>query len=235
MATNTRRGTPARPAPPPRNGARRRPGRRFRLTGGRVALAIGVAVVGIIAGLVWYGSGSPGTSGSRVNGRSYQVADPGPGHAAPPLVLTATDGSRFDLSAWRGKTVLLYFQEGIGCEPCWTQLKDIEADQSRFQGLGIDQIVSITGDSPSALRQKVALEGVRTPVLADPGLRVSATYGGNTYGMMGMSADGHSFVLVGPDGVIKWRADYGGPPNYTMYVPVSTLVADIEDGIGRGR
>ncbi|HSR23105.1 MAG TPA: redoxin domain-containing protein [Candidatus Eisenbacteria bacterium] len=200
-----------------------------------MALAIGVVVVGIIAGLVWYSSGSPGTSGSTASGRSYQVADPGPGRAAPPLVLTATDGSRFDLSAWRGKTVLLYFQEGISCEPCWTQLKDIEANPSQFQGLGIDQIVSITGDSLSPLRQKVALEGVRTPVLADPGLRVSAAWGGNTYGMMGMSADGHSFVLVGPDGVIKWRADYGGPPNYTMYVPVSRLVGDIKDGMGRGR
>jgi len=194
---------------------------------------VGAVIVGIIGALVWYGNGSPTASGPGAKAHSYQVASPGPGSPAPPLSLTATDGSRFDLSAWRGKTVLLYFQEGIGCEPCWTQLKDIEANQGRFTALGIDQIVSITGNSQSALKQQVALEGVRTPVLADPSLRVSATWGGNTYGMMGMSADGHSFVLVGPDGVIKWRADYGGPPNYTMYVPVSTLVADIQDGIGR--
>jgi peroxiredoxin Q/BCP len=194
-----------------------------------------VVIVGVIGALVWYGSGSPTASSSGASAHSYQVASPGPGSAAPPLVLTATDGSRFDLSAWRGKTVLLYFQEGISCESCWTQLKDIEANQGQLTALGVDQVVSITGDSQSALRQKVALEGVRTPVLADPGLRVSATYGGNTYGMMGMSADGHSFVLIGPDGVIKWRADYGGPPNYTMYVPIPTLVKDMKEGMGGGR
>lgn len=232
MATNTRHGKVVRAAPPVR-GRTRRPRRGFRLGGGWLALAVSAAIVGVIAGLIWYSSGSPAAPGASA--RSYQVADPGPGKVAPPLGLTATDGSRFDLSAWRGKTVLLYFQEGIGCESCWTQLKDIEANQGQFAALGIDQVVSITGDSQEPLRQKVALEGVRTPVLADPGLRVSATYGGNTYGMMGMSADGHSFVLVGPDGMIKWRADYGGPPNYTMYVPIPTLVADIRGGTGGGR
>lgn len=231
MTTNSRRGKVTRAAPPV-HGRTRRPRGRFRPGGGWVALTVGVAVVGVIAGLIWYGGGRPAAPGGSA--RSYQVAEPGPGKVAPPLLLTATDGSRFDLSAWRGKTVLLYFQEGIGCESCWTQLKDIESNQGRFTALGIDQIVSISGDSPGPLRQKVALEGVRTPVLADPGLRASATYGGNTYGMMGTSADGHSFVLVGPDGVIKWRADYGGPPDYTMYVPVSTLVADIRGGTGGG-
>ena len=34
-------------------------------------------------------------------------------------------------------------------------------------------------------------------------------------------------VLVGPDGVIQWRADYGGPPNFTMYVPGSQLLDDL--------
>ena len=45
--------------------------------------------------------------------------------------------------------------------------------------------------------------------------------------MMDTSADGHTFILVGPDGHIRWRADYGGAPNYTMYVPVDRLLADL--------
>jgi peroxiredoxin Q/BCP len=36
---------------------------------------------------------------------------------------------------------------------------------------------------------------------------------------------------VGPDGEIRWRADYGGSPNYTMYVPVANLVADLRAGL----
>jgi hypothetical protein len=48
--------------------------------------------------------------------------------------------------------------------------------------------------------------------------------------MMGSSRDGHSFVLIGPDGRIRWRADYGGAPDYTMYVPVANLLADLRKG-----
>ncbi|XES00911.1 hypothetical protein HEP87_61260 [Streptomyces sp. S1D4-11] len=49
--------------------------------------------------------------------------------------------------------------------------------------------------------------------------------------MMGTSRDGHSFLLVGPDGTIRWRADYGGAPDYTMYVPVDKLLADLKAGV----
>jgi peroxiredoxin Q/BCP len=81
------------------------------------------------------------------------------------------------------------------------------------------------------LKQKVADENIRTPVLSDPTMDVSRTYGANQYGMMGDSADGHTFLIVGKDGAIKWRADYGGSPNYTMYVPISNLVEDIKRGL----
>ena len=46
--------------------------------------------------------------------------------------------------------------------------------------------------------------------------------------MMGDMRDGHSFVLVGPDGVIRWRADYGGSPQ------VHDVPTDHEDA-GRPR
>ena len=56
----------------------------------------------------------------------------------------------------------------------------------------------------------------------------------NDYGMMGTGRDGHSFIVVGPEGRIRWRADYGGAPNYTMYVPVPKLLADIRAGLKGG-
>ncbi len=49
--------------------------------------------------------------------------------------------------------------------------------------------------------------------------------------MMGDSTNGHTFVVVGPDGKIQWRADYGGAPDYTMYVPVPDLLADMRAGL----
>jgi hypothetical protein len=48
--------------------------------------------------------------------------------------------------------------------------------------------------------------------------------------MMGASRDGHTFVLVGPDGKIKWRGDYGGAPKYTMFLPTTALLAGIKAG-----
>lgn len=49
--------------------------------------------------------------------------------------------------------------------------------------------------------------------------------------MMGASMDGRSFILVGKNGTIKWRADYGGAPKYTMYVPAANLAGDMRAGL----
>lgn len=121
------------------------------------------------------------------------------------------------------------------CQPCWAQLKDIEAARDEFEALGVDVIASITNDPLDPLRQKVADEGISTAVLSDPDLAVSRTYEANQYGMMGTTRNGHSFVLVNEDGLITWRADYGGAPNYTMYVPVDRLLADMREGLDAGK
>ena len=178
-------------------------------------------------------SSNPIANGNQTGRYAFQVGEPGPGAQAPAIQLPDTDGKTFDLAAMHGKTVLLYFQEGISCQPCWDQMKDIQANWSSFQALHIDQIVSITSNPLSALQQKVQDEGLTIPVLSDPDLAVSRSYTANQYGMMGTSSDGHTFILVGPDGRIVWRADYGGAPNYTMYIPVEHLLADLRAGTQR--
>lgn len=126
--------------------------------------------------------------------------------------------------------MLLYFQEGIMCQPCWDQLTDIEANFSKFEALGVDEVATITTDPLEALEQKAVDEGLVSEVLADPGVEVSRQWGAAGIGMMGANMNGHSFVLVDEDGVIEWRRDYGGPPDYTMYLPVSSLLADMRSG-----
>lgn len=163
----------------------------------------------------------------------FQVGQPAQGVQAPALALPSTTGGTFTLAAQRGKTVLLYFQEGVGCEPCWDQLRDIQAQQGAFHALGIDEIVSITTDPLSALKQKAADEGITLPLLSDATIAVSQAYHANQYGMMGLRCDGHSFLIVSPNGTILWRADYGGAPNYTMYLPVPNLLADMRAGLGK--
>jgi len=194
----------------------------------KAALTIAVAVAALLGIFL---AGNRGRSSIGSDAYAYAVADPGPGAVAPPLRLAATDGGAFDLAAQRGKTVLLFFQEGLSCQPCWDQIKAIEDNPAPFRSLGIDVVVSITSNPIDLLKQKVADDRITTPVLADPDLVVSKTYGANQYGMMGTATNGHSFVVVGPDGVIRWRADYGGPPNYTMYVPVDRLLADLRAGL----
>src|SRR6266536_3075546 len=204
--------------------------RRFR-AGVRVAMLIGVAIVLLaVISILNAGIGSPASTNSTGK-YHFVVGNPGPGEQAPLIQLQSTDGSTFDLASLRGKTVLLFFQEGLSCQPCWDQIKDIESNISKFQALGIDKIVSITTDPLDAIKQKVTDEGITTPVLSDPTFAVSQTYNANTYGMMNGTSDGHSFIVIGPDGRIGFRADYGGAPNYTMYVPIPTLIADIKEGL----
>ncbi len=194
-----------------------------------------VVVVGavILLGVIFFlnNQNNSSTGSGQAGKYTFQVGSPGPGQQAPPMVLPSTAGGMFDLATLHGKTVLLYFQEGLTCQPCWDQLKDIQSNSSDFHALGIDMIVSITTDPLNALKQKVADEGISIPVLSDQNLAVSQAYNANQYGMMGQSRDGHTFIVVGPDGQIKWRADYGGAPNYTMYVPVPSLIADIKAGL----
>ncbi len=82
------------------------------------------------------------------------------------------------------------------------------------------------------IRQKASDEGLNIPVLADEGGTVSDTYSARNYGMMGHDRDGHSFVLVGKDGRVRWRADYGGAPKYTMFVPDDVLLGQLKKSLG---
>lgn len=227
----------SRPRPAGSTAARgsgaKRPGPRGKKPGGlsagaKAAIAVGVGVVALAALYVANGSGGASGEGGEF---AYAVGSPGPGEQAPPVALSSTDGGSFDLASMQGKTVMLYFQEGLMCQPCWDQIVDIETEMGRFQDLGIDELVTITTDPLDALRQKVSDEGITTPVLSDPDLSVSQTYDTNSYGMMGDGRNGHTFIVVGPDGSIRWRADYGGAPDYTMYLPVDSLLTDLRQGL----
>ena len=209
--------------------------RRARMLRTRALFAVGAGLL-VLGGIFVLGNtggrGAPrGAQAEQAGAYKFAVGNPGPGAKAPSMTLPSTAGGSFSLAAQRGKTTLLYFQEGLGCQPCWDQMKDIEARWDKFRALGIDQMVSITGNDLNDLRRKAADDGIKTPVLADAGLTVSRAYEANKYGMMGDSANGHSFLVVGPKGDILYRADYGGAPDYTMYVPVPDLVADIRHGL----
>ncbi len=209
--------------------AQRRAQRRRRITV-RAGIAAGVAAVVAVLFVIFQNSSSSSSSSSGSGAYPYQVGSPGAGQAAPGFTLAASTGAQVSLSQFRGKTVLLFFQEGLTCQPCWDQITDLQKQAAHLRAAGIDQVVSITSDPVGAITTKAQDMSLTIPVLSDPALAISQLYHANGYGMMGAGRDGHSFILVGPDGVIRWRADYGGPPKYTMFLPTTTLLADIKAG-----
>ena len=228
------------PATPPSAGSGRRVIPTTKIIGAGIAIALLAAVTVLVANR--RSSPKPSqpsqpSTGSSVEASAagrfrFAVGDPGPGLQAPSIVLPATNGETFDLATLRGKGVLLYFQEGIGCQPCWDQMRDYATAAGMFKAVGVDEFVTITSNPVSLLARKMRQDGIAGIVLADTDLAVSKTYHANDYGMMGTSTDGHSFVFVDAKGIIRWRADYGGSPDFTMYVPPTNLLADLRVGLG---
>lgn len=193
-----------------------------------VAAGVIAAVVGLF--LIYQGSVNPKPTNAEAASTVYDVGSPGIGEAAPDFALPSTEGNTVNLSDYSGESTLLYFHEGLGCQPCWDQIRDLEMAPAILQKAGIDSLVTITSGPVDLIAQKMADDGLGSVALADTDLDVSRGYETNKYGMMGDSRNGHTFILVGPDGTIQWRADYGGAPNYMMYVPVQQLMKNLEAG-----
>jgi peroxiredoxin len=157
---------------------------------------------------------------------------------APSFTLPATTGQNISLSDYEGKkNVLLYFQEGIMCAPCWKQLEDIQKEYGKFESLDIE-VLAITVDPLNALIKESQKRGITLPVLDDGvDLSVSKAYNVLDQSMHPGSRPGHSFILIGKDGNIIWKKDYYpagqnmGGMNMNMggkmYVPVEELLKEI--------
>ncbi|WP_025273119.1 peroxiredoxin family protein [Haloglycomyces albus] len=166
------------------------------------------------------------------SGYEYAVGDPGIGQKAPGFTLPGTNGDDVSLADYEGENVLLYFHEGGGCQPCWDQIADIEKEWDKFSDSGIDRFLAVTTDPIDIHTRKMADDELDSTGVSDPDLAVSERYDTNSYGMMRGTTNGHSFILVDGEGTITWRADYGGEPDYTMYVPVDGILADLASSRG---
>lgn len=122
-----------------------------------------------------------------------------------------------------GKT-LLFFSEGVMCQACFEQIRDIEEIGSQLELRGI-RLVSITPDSPGELRDAVARYAIRSPMISDEDRDMSDAF--NTLGQ-GMHGDtpGHAFVLVS-GGKVLWYRDYWLGSSHAMYVEPKQLFADL--------
>ncbi|HZL05142.1 MAG TPA: peroxiredoxin family protein [Coriobacteriia bacterium] len=143
---------------------------------------------------------------------------------APDFTLSTTAGTTVSLSQFRGHPVLLYFNEGAGCDACTMQLAAIERDQAAFDALDVE-VLPIVMNTPEQIQPDLDRFKVTTPVLIDDGT-VSAAY--DTLGK-GMHAGlpGHSFVLIDASGTQLWYGEYP-----SMWLDPAQLLSEITTRLG---
>src|SRR5712692_5898470 len=189
-----------------------------------------VAAAAVIAAFLYYG---PFRSQPATSGGSPSADDPRitlvAGQSAPDFTLPSTDGPSVRLSELRaGTNVLLYFQEGIMCPPCWQQMRDLKRDVAKLQALNTT-LVTITVDPLDQLKANVAREQVEgMTLLWDKDAAVARSYQALFVSMHPGQRPGHTFILVSPDGKILWRRDF-----QEMYVPDPTILEPVAKALGR--
>lgn len=118
---------------------------------------------------------------------------PALGEEAPRLVVLALDGSRFNLSALRGKVVIINFW-ATWCPPCREEMPALDAFYSRLHSRGVELVglsVNRKRDRKDVLK---AAQGVHYPVAV---LTDAETNGFGTPTVLPVT------FVVGPDGVLR--------------------------------
>lgn len=146
----------------------------------------------LVVGLIAFGLWTARPSSDTVSGQ------------APAFTVRTTAGTTVSLADYRGKPVILYFNEGAGCGSCTQQMAAIEKNPG-FAQAGI-VVLPIVMNTASQIQPDLVKFGVKTPYLLDDGT-ISKAYGTLGKGMH-EGLPGHGFVLIDADGVQRWQGDY---------------------------
>lgn len=128
----------------------------------------------------------------------------GPSGQAPAFTLPTTAGTTVSLADYRGKPVILYFNEGAGCGSCTQQMALIEQEPG-FAAAGIT-VLPIVMNTAAQIRPDMDRFGITTPYLLDDGT-VSKAYDTLDKGMH-PGLPGHGFVLIDAAGKQLWHGNY---------------------------
>ena len=139
---------------------------------------------------------------------------------APGFTLTATNGKQVSLASYRGHDVVLYFNEGAGCDACFYQMRQFEQHTAQLRKAGIT-IVPIVMNPASQIRPELASFGLHTPYLIDATGSVSRAYSVLGKGMHA-GLPGHGFVLIDAHGTERWYGEYP-----SMYLSTAGLIAQV--------
>lgn len=90
-------------------------------------------------------------------------------------------------------------------------------------------LLKIAVDPIEELKAEAERLNIQTPMLSDENAEVTSAYG---IPLAHGGEPGHTFVLVGKDGRVKWVKDYAAPENGgLMYVEIDELRREVSDRV----
>lgn len=166
--------------------------------------------------------------GETIAGDGHVTGDgPDVGARIPFTERDVVTGTEISSRTLRGERTLLFFSEGVMCQACFEQIRDIEEIGEELDRRGI-RLVSITPDHSRTLREAIDAYDINSPMISDEDRSMSSAF--DTLGQ-GMHSDtpGHAFILLDQGGRVAWQRDYWLDPYRTMYVEPRTLLDDLAE------
>jgi peroxiredoxin Q/BCP len=150
------------------------------------------------------------------------------GDPAPEFRLPTANGGYISLKEFKGSSLLIFFNEGAACEPCWRQTVELQ-NSPELTRMRVALVV-VTADPVEHLEPIVNQYGIRVPVASDISLDAAAAYNALSGGKHDGQKPTYAFILVGPDGTIEWR--YDATNNSGKYISTQQLIVAVNKAQG---
>ncbi|MBI4052837.1 MAG: redoxin domain-containing protein [Candidatus Diapherotrites archaeon] len=170
---------------------------------GKTALTV-VLALAVVAGLLFFlRPGSTGQVSATATGNTV-------GAVAPGFELKDIAGNSVKLSDFKGRAVILFFNEGGMCYPsCWNQIKALATDE-RLNNENVASFSVVVDNTSDWEKITAHVPGFsQSGLLFDTSKVVSSSYGALNMpsSMHGGMMPGHTYYIIGKDGKIKFIFD----------------------------
>jgi thioredoxin-dependent peroxiredoxin len=149
------------------------------------------AVFAVLFGFLSWSNFAP--AANALGGKLPSLNSPAPGFSLP----TNTGDGTVSLQDYQGKWVVLYFYPKDFTSGCTLEAKRFQQDMGEYVTRNT-QIIGVSADSVDSHAKFCDSEGLKFPLLADEGGKVSKSYGS----WLGIFSMRHTFI-ISPNGELK--------------------------------